>query len=337
MAEQSRAPRTLAALDIGTNSFHLVVARVQGNGYDVVTRAREAIRLGHGGDGADGAMRQLQPDAIERGIGALQRMKHLADSHGAAVRAVATSAVREADNAAEFIERARCEAGIDVEVISGVDEARLIYLGVLHAIPEFRQRLMLVDVGGGSTEVLIGEAGVALAARSFKLGAVRLTDRFFPGGALTSQGFLECSAYAGSVLAPFREQVRELGFDVAVVSSGTAETISKMVAARRGGQSQSMLNRFEFSRNELDAIVDELTSHATTAERAHVAGLSAERADIIVAGALVLQRVAATFGIDSLTFSDGALREGVLLDTIAYRGEPNNAANNSANSSGRSP
>ena len=173
------SPSALAAIDIGTNSIHLVVARpVGGNGFETLTREREVVRLGAGG----GDMKLLTPDALDRGLACLRRMKGLADGYDAAVRAVATSAVREATNSSEFIDRARGEAGVQVEVISGLEEARLIHLGVLQAVPVFDRRLLLVDIGGGSTELLIGESGDTVAARSLKVGAVRLTDRFFPGG-----------------------------------------------------------------------------------------------------------------------------------------------------------
>ena len=172
----------LAALDIGTNSFHLVVARpVGGDRFETLTREKEVVRLGHGG----GDMKVMTAEAIDRGIACLRRMRRIADSYGATLRAVATSAVREAANAQAFLDRARTEAGIDIEVISGAEEARLIHLGVLQAVPVFDRRLLLVDIGGGSTELLLGQRGETLAARSFKLGAVRLTDRFFPGGDVT--------------------------------------------------------------------------------------------------------------------------------------------------------
>ena len=284
-----------------------------GTGFDIVTREKETIRLGHGG----GDMKVLSPEAIERGVSALRRMKQIADIHGATVRAVATSAVREADNAEVFIGRARREAGIEVEVISGLEEARLIHLGVLQAVPAFDRRLLLVDIGGGSTEVLVGEHGVTLAARSFKLGAVRLTDRFFPGGNCTPRAVDECRTYIRSMLAGFEREVLQHGFDIAIASSGTAETVAMLVSAQRGASTPHTLNRFEFTRAELDAAVESLTAKRTTVTRATVPGLDAARADIIVAGAIVLQCVAQTFGVTSFTFSDGALREGVLLDTIA--------------------
>lgn len=304
---------TLAALDLGTNSFHLVVARVVGDGYEVVAREKETIRLGHGG----GDMKELAPEAIDRAVAALRRMHRIAQIHGAAVRAVATSAVREAENAQVFIDRARDEAGIEVEVVSGVEEARLIHLGVLQAVPAFDTRLVLIDIGGGSTEVLVGERGETLTARSFKLGAVRLTDRYFPGGTVTREAVEHARSHIRSVIAGFDREVAHHGFGLAVASSGTAETVAAMVCAGRGAERPRTFNRFTFTAAELDAVVAALVAHRTAATRATVPGLDPGRADIIVAGALVLQCVGRALGIEQFTFSEGALREGVLIDTIA--------------------
>jgi exopolyphosphatase / guanosine-5'-triphosphate,3'-diphosphate pyrophosphatase len=306
-------PVNLAALDIGTNSFHLVVARLIDNGFEVVTREKETVRLGHGG----GDMKELSADAIDRGISALRRMQRIAASHGAQVRAVATSAVREAENAGVFLARARREAKIDIEVISGLEEARLIYLGVLQTVPAFDQRAILVDIGGGSTEVLVGEHSETLAARSFKLGSVRLTDRFFPGGATSAESVRDCRSYVRSILATFEREVEEFGFDVAIASSGTAETICRMIHAMRDDTALHTFNRFEFVVDELQSVIDALLKKKSSDDRKSVAGLDPARADIIVAGTLVLEGVADIFGIKRFVFSEAALREGVLLDTIA--------------------
>jgi exopolyphosphatase/guanosine-5'-triphosphate,3'-diphosphate pyrophosphatase len=304
---------TLAALDIGTNSFHLVVARLLDNGFEIVTREKETVRLGHGG----GDMKELSADAIDRGISSLLRMQRIAASHGAKVRAVATSAVREAQNADVFLTRARREAKVDIEVISGLEESRLIHLGVLQAVPVFDQRIILVDIGGGSTEVLVGERGETLAARSFKLGAVRLTDRFFPGGTISKESVRDCRSYARSILATFEREVEDFGFDVAVASSGTAETIARMIHAARDDTPLHTFNRFEFTVNELQSVIDALLKKKTSDDRRGVPGLDPGRADIIVAGTLVLESVADIFGIKVFVYSEAALREGVLLDTIA--------------------
>jgi exopolyphosphatase/guanosine-5'-triphosphate,3'-diphosphate pyrophosphatase len=302
----------LAALDLGTNSFHMVVARRAGGGFEVLTREKDMVRLGHGG----GEMKHLEPDAIERGVASLRRMKQIADSHKATVRAVATSAVREAENADEFIRRARREAGIEVEVISGIEEARLIHLGVLQAVPAFEQRLLLVDIGGGSTEVLIGERGETLAARSFKLGAVRLTDRFFPGGDVTPAAVTSCRNYIRSALTAFEREVAELGHDVAIASSGTAEAVARMIHAATGAPELRTFNCYEFTKKELAGVVDAVIGAPTAAARRDLPGLEPARTDIVVAGALVLEGVAATFGISRFTLSEYALREGLLLDTV---------------------
>ena len=261
-------------------------------------------------------MKVIQPDAMDRGVTTLRRMRQIAESAGAPVRAVATSAVREAQNAVQFITRAADEAGVEIEVISGLEEARLIHLGVLQAVPAFDRRLILVDVGGGSTEVLLGERGNTLAARSFKLGAVRLTDRFFPGGRIDGQALAECRAYVRSVLASFEREVAATGFEVAIVSSGTAESLARMVHAAESTDTLRTYNCFEFDHVDLAAIVEQITSERTPRARLGIPGLDSERADIIVAGAVLLDCICTAFGITRLMFSDYALREGVLLDTI---------------------
>lgn len=306
------ASETLAALDLGTNSFHLVVARRVGDGFEILTREKESVRLGHGG----GEMKHIEPDAMQRGVAALRRMKRIADSHGAAVRAVATSAVREAENAGEFLRLAKREAQVDVEVVSGLEEARLIHLGVLQAVPAFESRLLLVDIGGGSTEVLVGERGQTLAARSFKLGAVRLTDRFFVNGDVTADAVAECRNYVRSALTAFEREVKDVGFEVAIASSGTAESVARMVNAIRHGGELKTFNCFEFSTKDLGRVVDALVGKASAAARRALPGLDPSRADIAPAGALVLQSVASVFGIKRFVLSDYALREGVLLDTL---------------------
>lgn len=168
--------RTIAAIDIGTNSIHMVIAKMSPTGFEVITREKNPARLGEGG----GDMKKLGDEAMERGISALTHMRRIADVHRANIFAVATSAVREAKNAEVFVDRAANEAGVDIQIISGIEEARLIHLGVLQALPLTDKRSILIDIGGGSTEVVIFDHLEELFTRSFKMGAVRLTNRFFP-------------------------------------------------------------------------------------------------------------------------------------------------------------
>jgi len=315
-APDSAPDSTIAALDIGTNSFHLVVARPGPDGFETLAREKEMVRLGQGGSD----MKELSPAAIDRAVAALARMRRFAESQGAVtVRAVATSATREARNAATFIDRARREAGVDVEVISGIEEARLIYLGILQTVPIFDRRALCIDIGGGSTELLIGERSETLLARSLKLGAVRLTERYFLGGELSGRSIRACREHIASLLSHFERDSRPHGFDVAVASSGTAESVARLIQHRRGEPDLRTFNCFEFTAEEVHDVTEMLCTTRTTPLRSKIPGLDANRADIAPAGALILDEIVRSLGITHLTFSEGALRDGVLLDTLQRR------------------
>jgi exopolyphosphatase/guanosine-5'-triphosphate,3'-diphosphate pyrophosphatase len=305
---------TLAAVDIGTNSVHLVVARVDEDRIEVVEREREMVRLGSSASD----MKRLSPAAINRGIEALVRFRQVAAIHGATLRAVATSAVREAENRMVFIDRARAE-GIEVEVISGFEEARLIHLGVLQAVPVFDQRVAVCDIGGGSTEVIVGSQGDIFTARSLKLGAIRLTRRHFAKPKLSGTAVEACRRDVRAALTPVVREIERSGFDVLVGSSGTIGSVCQMVAAREAARSDGAvprtINNMTISRDDVDGVVRRLTKATTVKERARTPGLDPRRADIIVAGAVILEQVMHGLGAGELTFSDYALREGVLLDT----------------------
>ncbi|MGQ0680513.1 MAG: Ppx/GppA phosphatase family protein [Actinomycetota bacterium] len=306
----------LAAIDIGTNSIHLVVAKVNGmTAFEVVAREKEMVRLGSGSD----LLKHLDEQAVKRSIEALKHSRKVAEAHGARITAVATSAVREADNRGEFLRRAREEAGVDVQVISGFEEARLIHLGVLQAVPVYDQRLFLCDIGGGSTELAVGAKGEILAVRSMKLGSIRLTERYFVGKRVAPGALDSCRQYIRSNLASFVPEVRRLGFDVAVGSSGTVGALCAMAAARRLEQPPRTWNNFQLTGADLAAVVKSLIKAPTLAARSKLPGLDPRRADIILAGALILEQVVEAFGVESLTFSDYALREGVLLDAWQRR------------------
>ena len=300
----------LAAIDIGTNSVHLVVARaVAADRFEIVAREKDTVRLGHG----PGEMKRLEDDAIDRAVAALGRQRAIAEAHGASIRAVATSAVREAENRHVFLRRATVEAGVRVEVISGFEEARLIHLGVLQAVPVYERRALVVDIGGGSTEIVLGERDEALVARSLKLGAIRLTDRYFPGDEVKAKAVTRCRRHVQGLLAPMQREID--GFDVAVASSGTAQSVAVMALAARGQDPRQSLNQVVLTTAEVSAVVARLIEATTVQVRRRIPGLDAARADIIVAGAIVLEEVLAAFGATEVMISESALREGVLADT----------------------
>ena len=314
-----RCVSVIAAIDVGTNSFHLVVASVDADGhFEVLTREREPVRLGSGGED----MKRLTADAMDRGIAALDRMRRIADHAGAAtVTAVATSAVREADNRGEFVARARVEAGVDIQVVSGIEEARLIHLGVMAAVPLLDKRHLVIDIGGGSTEFIVGDGAEPLLMRSLKLGSIRLTDRFFPEGRSRKRAVRECRIHIESFLGHLPAEIGELGFETAVGSSGTIMALARMCAIRRGDR-DSRTGRLSFTAKELRSLTADLANAMTPARRLDIEGLEERRADIIVGGALLLSETFKLLGIKRMEVSDYALREGILFEQMRRAAAP---------------
>lgn len=297
-------------MDLGTNSFHLVVVQPDSQGrFEILSTEKEAVRLGSGGGDLD----LILPDAMERGLVALKRFTAISRSMQAEIRAVATSAVREAKNSAEFLRQVKRECDLDVEVILGKEEARLIYLGILQCLPVYDKRVLTIDIGGGSTEYLIGKSGVPEFANSLKLGAIRLKDRFFEKGHVSDKRIAECRQFIQIALTGVREEVLARKFDIAIGSSGTAETLWEMIRLKKR---VSDLSEPVFSRGDLDRIVDDILGAETVEKRAKLPGLDEKRADIIVGGAILLQESFKMLEIERMTFSRYALREGVVFDTL---------------------
>ncbi len=310
----------LAAIDLGTNSFHLVVVRTDERGkFEIVSDEKESVRLGSGG----GDLGNIAEDAFERGLATLTRFARIARSHDAEIRAVATSALREARNRDDFIRRAREEIGLEIEVIQGTEEARLIYLGVLQAIPVYNKRVLVLDIGGGSTEFLIGTAGHPEYAVSRKLGAIRLKDRFFAKEPLKANLIEECRHFVRVQLSGVFEDLRNSGFEAAVGCSGTIETLAKMAILTESSDDDEdhEFKDLHLSRSGLDRAVERILSVPTHRKRAKLPGLDDKRADIIIGGALLLQEIFAGLDIEDMAISPYALREGVIFDSVVRRTE----------------
>lgn len=305
----------LAAMDLGTNSFHLVVAKILGKErFKILTRDKEVVRLGS----SSKDMKYLTPDAIDRAISAIRRFKIVSDSFNAQIRAVATSATREAVNKEELISRVRKETGIEIEVISGYEEARLIYLGTLQALPIFNKRILMIDIGGGSTELLIGEKGNIIHGNSVKIGAVRLTTNFFPDGKVKEKAVEEARIYIKGAINPVVRAIKNEKIDLVVGSSGTISNIGLMIYAfdKLNIDDEFNLNNYTYDKSSLDKIVKKILKAETIEDRKKIPGLDEKRADIIVAGALILEQIFNELELPSITVSNFALREGIILDTI---------------------
>jgi exopolyphosphatase/guanosine-5'-triphosphate,3'-diphosphate pyrophosphatase len=306
--------KNIAAIDVGTNSFHLIVVEYSAatGQFRTLAREKQLVRLGSGSTD----MKYLSESAMTRGIQALRLFKKIAEAFNAPIRAIATSAVREALNQEEFIRRVKIEAGIKIEVASGVEEARMIYLGVVQALPVFNKKILCMDIGGGSTEYVVGKKKEILTSNSIKLGAVRLTDRFFPSGRVTDKSIKECRKYVRGMLTPIVREVGKYDYQQVIGSSGTILNLAKIILSVREERNEISLNNVRFTNKELFSAVDQILSVEKSNDRLVIVGLDPSRADIIPAGAIILEQTFKEFGIKEMTVSEYALREGIVLDTM---------------------
>ena len=308
--------KILAAIDIGTNSFHLVIAEVNltSGRFRILGKDKEIVRLGSGSTD----MKYISETAMNRGIAALKRFCTIAESHSAEIRAIATSAVREALNKDEFLRRVRTQTDIKIEIASGTEEARLIHLGVLQSLPVFNKKILLIDIGGGSTEFLLGSGRKIVFSNSMKLGAVRFTERFFKTHGVNKKSIDECREFVKGSLTPMKREIQKKKFDTCIGSSGTINTLANIIRGTRGEDIEAVTgnNGFTFKKAELFAAVNLILKAPNTRKRGAIAGMDSGRVDIIVAGAIILEQIFKELKLESLTFSEYALREGIILDSI---------------------
>lgn len=310
----------LAALDIGTNSIRMALVRLhpETGTWDTLSVHKETVRLGQGefseGEG------HLALDAIERGVLVLKQFVQVARGRGAGeIVAIGTAALREAANRDEFLTRAREEANVEVQVVPGVEEARLIYLGVASGIEIGASKALFVDIGGGSTELIVGSQNEHFFLDSLKLGAIRLGNRFLTGitEPISQQLFSVMQRHAEGVATHALRKIERVGFDYAVASSGTAQNLARVTAARRGLDLNTLQN-YELTTSDLQETVKYLCT-LSLEERRKVPGLNPERADIIISGAAVLLTLAEELKLTGFRIAERSLREGVLVDAILRR------------------
>jgi exopolyphosphatase/guanosine-5'-triphosphate,3'-diphosphate pyrophosphatase len=307
-------PIRVAVIDVGTNTVRLLVAETGGrSGYRTVLTAQEMTRLGQGLLPA----RLLRPEPMQRTVSALRRFHALAEAEGAStIRAVGTSALREAANRAAFLAFARHDAGLEIAVISGEEEGRLALLGVRAGLAMLPDRLVMLDIGGGSTELLLAERLRILATVSTGLGAVTLTERFLktdpPDPAELEAVRRAAARRFGRLL---REEFRGLTTDAALV--GTAGTVTSLAAIDLGldPYDPGRVNGHRLTRERVAELLQRLAA-LPLAHRREVRGLEPARADVIVAGTAVCLAAMDALSAGCLTVSDGGLREGILLDLL---------------------
>ncbi len=304
----------IAALDVGSNSVHLLVVDARPDGtFEPLLREKEMLRLGDvvSRDG------RVTATALEGLLTAVGRFVALARANGAEeMVAKATAALREADNGADVVDRIEATTGVRVEVISGVEEARLIFGAVRASVVIEKGPVVGLDLGGGSLEVMVGDAEGLDWATSVRLGVARLTAELVSSDPVSGRDRRRLRQFVTSVLAPVAVVVNAYDPRGLVGTSGTLCDLAAMAVALGGAPVPESVNQLTVSRDQLEAVHEEVMRRPVAARR-RMAGLDAWRADLVPAGSMVLMTAMELFGLDALTVSDWALREGIVLDTIA--------------------
>ena len=306
--------KNYAAIDIGTNSFHLIIVKVEENSaLTILDREKEVIRLG---SQKGNELSHISEEEIDKGLSILKSFKKLADVYNAKVHAVATSAVREAENKKDFLDKVLIETGIKIEVINGRKEAEYIYRGVRKALHYKNKKLLCFDIGGGSTEYILGFNDKIIYGESIKIGAVRLSKKFFPDFMLNEDAIEKCKQYIEQEVKSNKQINFNESFDYAVGASGTILAIAGIINFNRNEKKLKSLNGFIFSKEELREVTNKILEKKTPGERINIEGMEYKRADIIPAGLLILQKSFEIFNIKEMIISEYALREGVVLSML---------------------
>jgi exopolyphosphatase / guanosine-5'-triphosphate,3'-diphosphate pyrophosphatase len=295
----------LAAIDLGSNSFHLAIGRVVDGQIYPLDSLREVVRLGGGLTAEKRIDRATQARALEALAKFGERLRGFPKQ---AVRAVGTNTLRVAKNAPQFLREAREVLGFPIEVIAGREEARLIYVGVAHSLPAGNQRRLAVDIGGGSTEFIIGTGLDPLLTESLYMGCVSFSLKYFPDGRVDKARMKAAELAARQELSGIVKQYRSAGWQEAVGSSGTAKALSDLLA-------QNGFSDGSITRDGLDRLRS-LLIKLEQADLDRLPGLRADRAPVLPGGLAIMIAVFDELGLESMRFSDGALRQGVLYDLL---------------------
>jgi exopolyphosphatase/guanosine-5'-triphosphate,3'-diphosphate pyrophosphatase len=293
----------IAAVDLGSNSFHMVVAQDQHGQLKIIDRMREMVRLGAGLNSSG----KLSKESKERAIECLQRFgQRLREMHADSVRVVGTNTLRVAKNSVEFIQCAEEALGHPIQIISGVEEARLIYQGTIHSITGPEGKWLVVDIGGGSTEVIIGKRGNPLLMESVQMGCVVISEKYFASGELDKKKFKKALVEAKLQLQPIISKVKKLGWKHVVGTAGTIRTISELMR-------EFELSERGITYKGINALIEKL-QQAGHMDKVNFEALSKERKPVFAGGIIVLKAIFEELGIKKMMISDGGLREGLLFD-----------------------
>jgi len=303
----------LAAIDIGTNSIHMIVVQINSNlTFDVIEREKEMVKLGEGVF----ATNRLSDRAYKEGLEVIKRYVQLADQLGVdEIITAATSATREARNGGEFLDAIVKKTGIAPQVISGKEEARLIFLAVRQAIALHGKKALVLDIGGGSTEAVVGDEGEVLFRSSVKLGVRRLLDMIDHQGPIGKEALKVLEAHIQQVARDTISEAKQHGFSQVIGTSGTIRSLGEAALVESGHDNLQSVNAEKVPRANLEKLTKKLLK-SEAEERTEVEGISSRRADAIHLGGVLLTQLLRLAEAEEITLCDASLREGLIIDYI---------------------
>lgn len=295
----------IAAVDLGSNSFRLQLARVVDGRLVFHDSLREPVMLGAGLD----KDKNLDPAAQKRAIACLKKFsERLRDLPADAVRAVATNTFRVAKNAPQLLKEAQEALGFPIEIIAGREEARMIFIGVSHSLSYAEHKRLVIDIGGGSTEFIVGKGYEPISLESLYMGCVSYTLRFFEGGKITEKNFAQAELAAAAEIQAIQSKFTHVNWDEAVGSSGTARTLGEVM--RINGLSDGCITR------EGLAVLKQMLIKAKDTQKISIEGLSSDRAGVFPGGLSIMTAAFDVLNIERMVTSSSALREGVLYELL---------------------
>lgn len=305
MHASEKYPSSVAAIDLGSNSFHMIVCSLKDGKLQTVDRLKEMVRLAAGLD----QHRNLDEATQDRALACLERFgQRIRDFPANSVRIVGTNTLRTAKNAQEFLDRAEKALGHSIDIISGIEEARLIYQGVANSLGSNAHTRLVMDIGGGSTEYIIGRDDVPLVKESLNMGCVTVSQTFFRNGELTKKAFKKAVLHAEQHLEPFQDKFNCRHWDQAIGASGSLRAISSVL--RTAGYSNNGITR-----DGLELLLAQCIKVGRL-ELLNLPELSAERRPVFAGGLAIVYATFKALGIEQMTVSDGALREGLVHDLL---------------------
>ena len=302
----------LAVIDLGTNTFHLLIVDLKGEDFSVVYREKTAVRIGKDGI-SEG---RITPEAQQRAIKALKRFKEVINIHETEeISATATSAIRNAENGLDLVREIHKATGISVRIIDGLQEATYIYNGVKKALNIGPDPALVMDIGGGSIEFIIGNQQKIFWKRSFEIGGQRLIDRFHALDPISTKEQSELVNYLREALLALKEVTGKYNVQTLIGSSGTFDTLSDIYCVKNGLEKDLTATEYPLEFEEFKVIVEDIISK-TRAERLQIPGMIEMRVDMIVVAVILVKFVVGLLGISDIRVSAYALKEGVLLNAI---------------------